>query len=169
MVMTKEVRTRLIDFLEKRPGTYSSKDVQGTNFAFEVSHGDKVVVALKPEEKNVVSIQVGTNINPEHRKEIRTKFSEAEKYGKYRRNLARELMSPGLSFEFNEGDGEILGFQVSRHLWVDEELPTDQELEDAIQNVVNSTLKAVFYVQDLVTDSTDEDLGMPSGPGMMHR
>ena len=168
MTADKPSKKRIDDLKRKIKGWLKSRsnlaEASGEDFQFVLSttHGTHTVfIGLTKEPPDHLIVLYEVAFPEETQRGLLELYPSDIEYLRFRREVGRDLMEPGVAFLFREdADKKLVGFQTHRVLFpFDEPDIGRQELEDAIQNVITPALRVIYYLNDI--------LGLPPGvPGV---
>ena len=155
-----EIKEYIEDFLRIKGSSYTPRDIEEAEFAFEVSHGRYNAMIYKVKEKKKVVLTVYFPIPDKIHKKLNQLFTKQKEHDEFRRELAKQLMVyEALNYELpTDDEGEIQAIQIERVRLFDDRYPSFQELYDDIQNLVNSMKRGLFHINDYVEETSIESL-----------
>ncbi len=170
---TDDLKRKIEGWLKSR-----SKFAEGSGpafqFIFSTTHGTHTVfVGLMKEPPDTLVVYYEVSFAEDTRQQLLELYSSDIEYSRFKREVGRVMMEPGVAFDFHEDDdSRLIGIRTFRALFPFNEPDLKrQELEDAIQNVVTPALRVIYYLSDILDLPPGQPVvtepSQPFGPGSM--
>ncbi len=167
--MPSDIQEEVEEFLDFHQGTYTPRDHPEGEFAFEATRGDINFLIWSPEDREILFIEVPMNLNSEQVQQLESRFGRPQDRREFFRELQRQLIDRNQSFVIETDDNNRLqGWVTRRKRIVTEDIPEWQKIEDDIQNVINTHIRAITYLQEFTSDIGPDTEDTSTGSDMPH-